>query len=240
MKIIFSYRQETIFSDKEEKFLSNKAKSFGKVVREPYSGIKGNAIGLLDCLQVIIVFTAGKYLSAYVGGLIGQDYFKNLGIMTRMKIFREIKAFKYFILNYYDCFIRNQYNNPQSHTFKIMIEDIALYAVINNEKMNDVLLEKLPNSIVNIYGKISLKHIIISNKTCQLYPDFDNNEWRYLFTPTNEGFGNYIDSYFDIIENRQYKIHSREDFIAKFNISESDKNKLIVYPYEQRLDHLMI
>jgi len=67
-------------------------------------------------------------------------------------------------------------------------------------------------------------------KVVQLYPNFDKQEWDYLFIPTENAFGNYIDRYYCFSENRIYYIVSAIDFIEKFQITDLDEYKLIIYP----------
>lgn len=227
MDIGFTYKEGTEFSDIEKAFLMQKSKAFGKVTIKTYSTRFGTT-DLVSLLEVSLIFAVVTNLQAFAKGFIGEDWFKALGQKTRLELENELKATKNFIKAYYDCFIRNKPNEQKAYVINEQIGDINLYVAINLYQMTDALLDKLPEALVDTYGKISLGYLDIESKICQLFPDFELNEWRYLFSPTYKGFGNYIDKYYDFKSNKLIRLNSKQDFIDRFDMIDEDKYKLII------------
>lgn len=227
MNIKFTFKEGIVFSENEMAFLMHKSKTFGQVTIKTYTSRSGT-IDLVSFIEVSFEFAVLKILNAFVKGFIGEDWFKNLGHKFRLEIEREMGTLKDFLEAYYDCFVRNQPYIQKAFVISEQIGDITLYIVINHFQMTNILLDKLPQSIVDTYGKISLGYFDIDSKICQLYPDFKQNEWRFLLTPTYNGLGNFVDRYYDLSSNKLIRIVSKEEFISEFDLIEEDRYKLIV------------
>lgn len=227
MNIKFTYRQSLELSKSEQDFLLRESKYFGSVETKTYSSRSG-ALDLGSILETTLTFVAVTNLQAFGKGFIGEDWFKNLGNKTRKEIESEIIQAKAFIKAYFEVFVKNKENKQDAFVISETIGEVTLFVVINHYKMTDELLDRLPQALVDTYGKISLGYIDIESKVCQLFPDFEKNEWRYLFTPTFNGFGNFVDQYFDFRTNRQIQINSKLDFINRFDLIDEDKYKLII------------
>ena len=227
MNIKFTYRKSLDFSEQEKDFLENKSTSFGQVEIKTYSSRSG-ALDLVSIVETTLSFALLTNLQAFIKGFIGEDWFKELGVKARSELESELKQAKNFLKAFYDVFIKDKQKLQEAFVISETIGEVTLFVVINHCNMTDELLDKLPKALVDTYGKISLGHIEIESKICQLYPDFKNSEWRYLFAPTFSAFGNYVDQYYDFKFNKMVQINSKEEFIEKFELIEEDKYKLII------------
>lgn len=227
MNIKFTYRKSLDFSEREKRFLESESNKFGQVEIKTYSSRSG-ALDLVSIIETTLTFAVLTNLQAFTKGFIGEDWFKKLGVKARIELESELNQTKNFLKAYYDVFIRNEQNLQEAFVISETIGEVTLFVVINHYNMTDELLDKLPKALVDTYGKISLGHIEVESKTCQLYPDFKNNEWRYLFTPTFSAFGNYVDKYYDFKFSRMVQINSKREFIDRFELTEEDKYKVII------------
>lgn len=233
MNIKFTYKQSLDFSEQEQEFLLNGSNSFGSVEIKKYSSRSG-ALDLVSIVEVCLTFMVLTNIQAFTKGFIGENWFKNLGEKTRQELISEILLAKDFIKTYFNVFVRNKTNRQEAFVISEIIGTTTLYVVINHFNMTDELIDKLPKALVETYGKISLDYIVAESKTCQLYPDFENNEWRYLFTPTYVAFGNYVDKYYDLKENRVFQINSKQEFVDRFDLIDEDKYKFIINSFVDR------
>jgi hypothetical protein len=70
-------------------------------------------------------------------------------------------------------------------------------------------------------GKHKINFLMEFLKSPHCHPHFTTE-------PLYKGFGNFVDQYFDLEENEQFKINTKAEFIEKFNLSQEDKYKLII------------
>lgn len=229
MNIIFNYRYNLEFSKEEDEFLRIKSGEFGVVEVKTYY-TKSGTIDLVSIIETILTFTVLNNSKSFLKGLIGDDFFRQLGTEVRQELLIEIQNLKGFIEAYYKVFIKRKKDESKAFVISVMIEDIRLYVALNHSQMTDELLESLPQTLVISYGKIIRNHIEVESKICQLFPDFENNKWSYLFVPTINGFGNYIDQYFDFEIDQLIQVNSKSDFLERFKINDLDLNKLIINP----------
>lgn len=227
MKINFTYKKNLVLSPKKKNFLTNESGTFGEVTIKTYTSRFGT-LDLVSLIETGLTFIALTNLQAYIKGFTGEDWFKKLGGNSRKEIENEIKTARNFIKAFYQVFVKHNDNFEEAYVLKESIGDITLYAVINHVGISDKLLNELPRAFVHAYGLICLEHVNVESKTCQLYPDFKTKEWRYLFMPTYNAFGKYVDKYYDFKLKKVIEINSKEEFISKFNLSNADKYKLII------------
>lgn len=233
MNIRFIYREKIFLTESEKEFIFREAKRFGTVEIKTFTTKFGSS-DLVSIIETTLTFMVLTSIQAFAKGFFGEDWLKNLGQSTRNELVSEIIRAQSFIKAYYEVFVKNKKNKQEAFLISESIGEVTLYVVINHFKMSERLLDKLPQALVDTYGKISLGYIHVESNTCQLFPDFENDEWRYLFNPTYQGFGNFVDKYFDLRENRQYKINSKSEFINRFNLISEDKYKLIINPLLER------
>jgi hypothetical protein len=183
MNIKFTYRQSLDLSEVEKYFISDKSQNFGSVEIKTYTSKQG-ALDLVSIIETTLTFAVLTNLNAFAKGFIGEDWFKNLGQITRQELESEMIQARKFIKAYYEVFVKNNDNTQEAFVISETIGEVTLFVVINHYQMTEELLDKLPQALVDCYGKISLGHIKVDSNTCQLFPDFANNKWRYLFNPS--------------------------------------------------------
>lgn len=228
VEIEFKYRVGTKFSEEEIRFLENEAAKYGDVRVETYSSRAG-ALDLVSIIDVAIRIIAKEYLTNLSIRFINTGL-KKIGDTLEPEITNMINRIRGLVGGYYSVFIKDKPNQQEAFPIMIKIGDVSLYATLNHYYANDELIENLAQAIVQVYGLISLGHIEVESKTCQLYPDFENNEWRHLFIPSYSAFGSYVDRYYDLKLKKVFSINSKEEFLKKFDFVQEDKFKLIINP----------
>ena len=141
----------------------------------------------------------------------------------------SLAKFGELIRSYYKIFVKNKENKNRAYSLWFPVNDKTILVAINHSKMTDELLSHLPQALLKVFEKINL----FETKICQLYPDFGIDEWRYLFIPTDEAFGNFVNLYYDLKEDKIYQVKSKQEFIKKFRLIEDDKYKLIISPFDR-------
>ena len=115
----------------------------------------------------------------------------------------------------------------------IPIGRTTLYIVINHNDMPPNLFYNLPKGVIRAL-KYLAEESIPKDATCfQLFFDKTSGSWRYLFMPTKEGFGRFIDRYIDLDDKKVELIKSREEFLEKFRPSNQDQFMFIVTPFNE-------
>ncbi|MDA3838893.1 MAG: hypothetical protein PF574_07930 [Candidatus Delongbacteria bacterium] len=227
MNIKINYSENSDITEKEIQLFCSNNNEF-EIHEVSKFEHRGSAIDLISTVEIIIKLIILKQANSFISGFIGEDWFENIGKQTRLTVLKNIQTTKHFIKKYYNFFIKNKSTQKDAHVISVMIESTELYIVLNHSKMNDELLSKISKAIVDTYSKISLGYIGVASPVCQLYPDFEDNEWRYLFIPTNSGFGNYVDRYYDLKLEKIIEISDKKEFLQKYKITEDDKNKIII------------
>ena len=195
-----------------------------------------SAIDIVTFLEVslggcVIAALNQTIIQGYIKGLVGESFFKNAGEKHRLLLKNEIEPIINYLKAFYDIFVVKKNTEPESIALVEMIEDCTLYVTLNPSRTSEKLANSLAEALVKTYALISLKLIEVDNpRIIQLYPDFDKQEWDYLFIPTINAFGKYIDKYYCFSENKICNINSANDFIEKFKITDIDEYKLIISP----------
>jgi hypothetical protein len=216
-------------------FISQK---YGRVEVEKW-GIRGGAIDLVTYLEIVFGYSVVRAVTkpiveGYLKGLMGETFFKNIGERHQLLFSDEIEHLKNYLKAFYDVFIAKKTMNTQSIAIVENVEDCMLYVTLNSHSVSEKLQNHLADALVRTFALISLKLIETTDpKVIQLYPNFDTQEWDYLFIPTINAFGKYIDRYYCFSENKIYSINSASEFIEKFQITDIDEYKLIINPKER-------
>lgn len=162
-------------------------------------------------------------------GLSGEEYFKKLGTSVREGGAKQVQEFKSYLTNLYRVFISKKLDDQYALAVVENIEGIVYYAVLNHKKSTEKLIAELPEAFVRAVGEVSLKRIPVTEPyIVQLYPNFETETWDYLFIPTVDGFGNFVDRYYDFNLNQAISINSRKEFYGKFDLNENDTYKYII------------
>jgi hypothetical protein len=214
--------------------------------RHPY-GARAGAIDLLTVLEFVFTFivgtTLGRALNEYFSGLIKSDSAKKLGERHHEIIKNWLNDIENAFQNFIKSFKRKFHNDVETPTFegkeksialRLSIVHIDLFIVLNQYKINDQNLDKLPAAIVKVLKYIAGTNLPEDIIVLQLYYDHNQNDWCYLFMPSRNAFGNCIDRMVNINTDDIIYFDSPEDFISRLKISEEEGLKLLVDPFRYR------
>jgi hypothetical protein len=211
------------------------SKQYGQVNTETW-GSRSGAIDLVTFLEVTFssafIRTVTKpIVDGYFKGLLNENYFKGLGEQHKGIVQNEFAGFKNYLIAFYKVFISKKQTDNYAISLIEDIDDCRLYIVLNSYRTTEALIENLAEAIVKTYALVTLKILDIQEpKIIQLYPDFENQTWEYLFLPTSSAFGNCIDRYYSFSQDKIFNIDSVEQFISIFGINDFDEYKLLVNP----------
>lgn len=192
-------------------------------------GARGGAIDLVTVLEVVGIFVGTKILDGLVEGLVGKNIFEEIGKKMRKGAFAQVDKLRMFLVQLFNRAISNNRDRYGAFALIEYVNDFSLYVVINHKRMNANLIEKLPEAIalaIIITANIDLKDD--PPRAIQLYPNFETESWDYIFMPTTNGVGNYVDRYFDIKDKTLYSLSSPTEFIKKFNPDDKDDFKILI------------
>lgn len=220
MKVTASYRKNE-FNDEDFSYL----RSEYEVNLRPYE-IKHSALDLVTIIEFTFASIAGGILYDYIKGATGFKEPERLGEMTR----EYLSEFKDAISKIYSHHCSDNLEETKAYAYVDYFELISIYAVLNHTRSNRELILKLPEALLKVYSLIPDLRNRISDEilVIQIYPDFQNNDWRYLFLPTINGMLNHIDRIFDMIDGVIVDIDSNEEFMEKFKPEITDKFKFVV------------
>jgi len=237
MNIQIKYGSKTKLSEEEINQIISLSNRYGNVQIKKW-GIRSGAIDLITTVEILFLsFVAKPILDGFFKGLFGEAYFKNLGESVREGIANEIVDFKSYLTNLFQVFISKKLDDEDAIAIVEQIEGVVYYAVLNHKKATEKLISELPEALVRAIGEVSLKRIIVTEpNTVQLYPNFETETWDYLFIPTVDGYGNYMNRYYDFNLGQTISLDTREEFYNTFNIDERDTYKQIISAkyHEQR------
>jgi hypothetical protein len=184
---------------------------------------RGNsALDLINYIEL-------KLVEEFLKGLLGADYLKQFGKGLLDAVIRDIGALSNYYYSFYKVFIKNQKFNPKSISIKEDFEGYTIYAVLNASRMTEKLTKDLAGALVKTFALISSKDLITEHpQILQLYPNFSTETWDYIFTPTTQAYGKFIDRYYDLKDNQYHFVASAEEFIDLFNVSSLDEYKFII------------
>lgn len=196
--------------------------------------IRAGAIDIVTFFELTICSALFRSLTkpiieGYLKGLTNESYFKDKGEQHRFVLKNEIISIKSYLNAFYQVFIRKYQDTDKSIAIVERIDNCTIYVVINSKKVTEKLINNLAEALVKTCSYIALKLIDIEEScVVQLYPNFSTQTWDYLFAPTIQAFGKYIDRYYDFKDNQFYEIDSAKEFIEKFNIDNIDDYKFVV------------
>lgn len=241
-QINFVYQQS---GEKDlEAFLSELQDEVGGE-RNPYSSRKG-AIDLVTFLSIVATFvivpTLQSAVQKYLEGLLDFDGLKDLGEAHRKQIFIWFQRIGNEVLRLVRAVQEKQLLIRKPFTFQQKEEALALeiptkfgntYIVLNHKYISSTLLENLPRAVVTairyLHENLPLEEAIVF----QLYYDASSQDWIYLFAPTTQGFGHYIDRYIDLRTQQIKLVSSRSEFIKLFQPASEDELKFIISPFRE-------
>lgn len=227
----------------DEAALDGYIKLFEDVVggnRKPYWARAG-AIDLVTFLDIVIPFTAGVALTPlikkYFEGLLNADELKNLGSKHRVEIRDWFKKVENNIAKLISPIVDD--SNPAIFHINSQVKGKALalrvhfghvecFIVLNHATISKSLIESVPRAVTNVINLLMIHGVPEDTHVIQIYYDIRSDEWRYLFIPTSQGFGNFIDRYIDFKTGELISINSSEEFVKTFLPSVEDRLKFLV------------
>ena len=242
IQIDFVYQQ----SEEEdlENFLSELQDEVGGE-RNPYSSRRG-AICLVTFLSIVATFiivpTVQSAVQKYLEGLLNFDGLKDLGEAHRKQVAIWFQKIGNEVRRLVRSVQENQFLIRKRFTFQQKEEALALeiptkfgsiYIVLNHEYTSPTLLENLPKAVVAAIRYLHEHPPLEESIVFQLYFDTSSQEWIYLFAPTTQGFGHYVDRYIDLRTQQIKLVSSRSEFIELFQPVPDDELKFIISPFRE-------
>lgn len=242
----YSYHYSKNDEVKFEKFISQLEEDFGGE-RSPW-GIRGGAIDLVTTFEVIIgplaLVTAKTIVGKYLDGLLNTDAIKAVGIRHRQKILALSKSAAAEIrhlcqklnLMMGNGLVDTLRGDELAVTLILPIENLTCYIVLNQEGVKAHSLEIIPDAI-NLLLELKMSGAIPEDaRIAQLFFDAQSNFWRYLFIPSNEGFGRHIDRFIDLESGVVLPVKDKLEFIDRFHPSANDRLKFLVSPFRDEIN----
>jgi hypothetical protein len=220
MHITITYKDKELTKDELEQLISL-SREHGDVEVQK----RGSGSGALDLLNYIEI----KLFDELIKGLFGADYLKGLGSTVFKSIIHEVSAIGDYYASIYKIFIKGL--EPKSRSIAIVeeFEGHTIYAVLNYSQFSEKLARDLAEAIVKTFSLISSKRMILeSPKVLQLYPNFSTQTWDYVFAPTTQAYGKFIDRYYDFKDDEIHIVHTAEEFLDLFNVSDLDEYRFII------------
>lgn len=237
----YSYHYAKSDEARFEQFLSQLENDFGGE-RSPW-GIRGGAIDLVTAFEVIIgplaLVTAKTIVGKYLDGLVNTDAIKAVGIRHRQKILalsQSAATEMRHLCKKLDLMMKNGLTaafrgNELAVTLILPIENLTCYIVLNQEGVETQSLEIIPEAVNRLLELKMSGAIPEDAHSSQLFFDPESKFWRYLFIPSNQGFGQYIDRFIDLKTGIVFPVKNKQEFIDRFNPSWNDRLKFLVSPF---------
>jgi len=204
------------------------SRKYGKLSEKTWR-VRVGAIDLVTILEVVGVYMAMKIVDGFVEGVVGKDWFTELGKRTRSVASTKLQEFSSYLSELFSKVIRGNRNRYGAIAIIEYIDDVTLYVVLNHKRMNSNLASSLPIAIARVFREISANGLPEdSARVVQLYPNFETESWDYLFVPTTSTFGYFIDRYLDLQDGQYYFLHSIQDFRDKFCPDDFDLFKFLI------------
>lgn len=213
-------------------------KQFGGQKKPYYS--KFGALDIVSFLEIAVSFSVLPYLKKYLEGLLSFDEAKKLGENHRDNL---IKYYDYIESNvqkivevinyqYVSGLPKIKFNeNEKALVLFLPLGRLSIYVVINHLKINNILITKIPIGVKNAFKYILTNKLPDNLLSIQLYFSVKYKEWRYLFIPSSDAFGNFINRYVDLQTGKLHLINSQSEFIDLFGVVDEDKYKFLITPF---------
>ena len=212
----------------------------------PYISGRG-VFDLVTFLSISVTFVVIPHIltpvvSKYLEGLLDFDTVKDLGKAHREQIAKWFRRIGIEIHGLVRAIQEKQISTGKSFTFQKKKEALALeistkfgsiYIVLNHKHISPTLLENLPRAVVKAIRYLHENPPLEQAIGFQLYYDALSQDWIYLFAPTTQGFGYYVDRYIDLRTQQIKLISSRSEFIKLFQPASEDELKFLISPFRK-------
>lgn len=242
--VTYSYRYSQRDGERFEPFLSELEAEFGGK-RVPW-GIRGGAIDLVTAFEVVVTWEALSFvqkaiIGKYLDGFLNTDVIKKVGANHRQEINLLSKSATNALrglCHRLSVMVQNgldgiALNSDLAVTLIFQIEDLSCHVAVNQYGLDNRAAELIPEALDRVVQLKSIGFIPRDAHTSQLFFDSESSSWRYLFIPTNEGFGNHIDRYINLEDGETSLLSGNREFIEQFSPSHEDKLKFLVSPFRE-------
>lgn len=196
-------------------------------------GLRAGAIDLVTIIDFALGTIAGEIIYDYLKGVTNFNLAEELGKVSR-KYLIEVNE---LIQQIYKNHCQDKLLNSYAVAYVDYFDGFSIYAVLNHADSSIQLIKKLGNTLLNIYNILPtlIEQIDDEIIVIQVYPDFELDEWRYLFIPSTQAFGKYIDRVYDMKYQKFIYFDSNTSFGEKFKPNIADKYKFVI-SYERDID----
>lgn len=210
--------------------------------RKPYC-MRAGALDIVTVLEIMLSVTIAVPISKYFEGLFLGDEAKEIGIKHRKQIQRWFSKLNSEIKNIVktgQLLLRNRFvdvslliGGEGAIVVVVPLGSVYLYAILNHTFIPEGAKRNLSKGLFDAV-KFLLTHSIPENTVAlQLYFDRISGRWKYLFVPTNKGFGNWIDRYIDLDTGQIHLVKTRKQFFSLFEPEPRDEYKFLVSPFRE-------
>jgi hypothetical protein len=229
MDILLNYRIHSALAEHEVEEIIKLSKRHGKVDARK-RGVGSGAIDLVALLEFSVEYGIAKIVyEAFLKGVLNENYIKQLGESVRKEMLMQISDVGNYISAFYKVFISKKQDIREAIVFIEQFENYTIYVVLNEHRATQKLADGAVEALVKLCSFIALTQIETESPfVLQLYPNYATETWDYVFVPTAQAYGKFIDKYFDFGDNSFHYIDSAEEFINKFEITDFDEYKFII------------
>ncbi len=227
-----------------ESFLASLQERLGGQ-RTPYFA-RGGAVDIVSLLELLVVFTAGisikPVLQKYFEGLLNADGMKALGEKHRKEVtdwfhvlekdLADIVSSIHLSLGLLHTSLTYD-GNEEAIVLEIPTYSGPLYVVLNHKELTPQLVKNLPKGIITAVQFLCENSFPDKAVAFQLYFETKSHQWVYLFAPTVNGFGDYINRYVDLRDAEIRHLASQSAFIHMFDPAPEDSLKFLVSPFKK-------
>ncbi|MCW3988819.1 MAG: hypothetical protein NWE88_01940 [Candidatus Bathyarchaeota archaeon] len=196
------------------------------------------AIDLVTILELVFFgFFLGTVTANYFEGFFGLNKFEEMGEGHRKELlafFRALASDTSIIIRSFNKSKLDFRANNKAVSLTIHFKNIPCYIVLNHANCTSQILSKLPRDLIKLVRYLGENQIPEDIISMQLYFDTVLMRWKYLFIPSRESYGNYIDRYIDLIDGKIYPVFSEDDFLTRFNPPTEDSLKFIITHFDKR------
>lgn len=179
----------------------------------------------------------------YSEGLLDADSFKSLGEAHRA----ELKAWYAFLEGKLDAVIgtvgRVRTIIPQLKFDNFekclaircgLANNATCLVVLNHSRMTSKMLMRIPLAIVSALRYSIEVGLPDDTRITQLYYDLATESWPYLFTPTVNAFGYFVDRYVNLQTREVLTLADADEFLQVFQPDDDERLQLIIWPIFNR------
>lgn len=194
-------------------------------------GSRSGAIDLITVIEVVGLFVSLKILDGLVEGIVGKNSFVKIGETLRRAMGSKFIQVSKTLNKIYEVFLSEQTDRKGAIAMIERFNNVSVYTVLNHHRITQNLILRYAEDMA-IACTFLLENDLGDDFSgmAQLYPSFEEENWRYLFIPSNMAFGDFIDRYVDFSDMTIHEITSKDDFVRRFPDTDRDGFKILVTP----------